>query len=139
MCHARTSLLAVVFSRLLQAHTPTATLVGNIADSSRATVGGATIQVREVSTNETRTVQSQATGEYTVTNLAPGTYEVTIDKPGFRRLRESNLQLQVGQTARLDAQLQLGAVAETIEVKADVPLVNTETATRGDVITTRNH
>src|SRR6266849_3769411 len=117
------------------AQTPSATLVGRVTDPSHAGVRGATIQVRNVNTNESRTVQSQADGEYTLSNLPPGTYEVIVDKAGFRRLHESNLELQVEQTARLDAQLLIGTTSETVEVKADVPLLNTETSSRGDVIT----
>jgi outer membrane receptor protein involved in Fe transport len=127
----------LVFAGLAAAQTPTATLVGRITDASHAGVPAATIQVRSVNTNETRTAQSQANGDYTVSNLAPGKYEVIIDKPGFKQLRESNLELQVEQTARLDALLQVGAVSESIEVTADVPLVNTETSSRGDVIVSR--
>src|ERR1700687_384930 len=127
--------LALLFAAVAAAQTPSATLVGRITDGSHAGVPGASIQVRNVNTNESRTAQSQSDGEYTVSNLSPGSYEVIIDKAGFRRLHESNLELQVEQTARLDAQLQIGTTTETVEVKADVPLLNTETSSRGDVIT----
>src|SRR5258708_4529723 len=127
----------LVFAGFAVAQTPTATLVGRINDASHAGVPAATIQVRNVNTNQLRTAQSQADGEYTVSNLAPGAYEVVIDKPGFKQLRESNLELQVGQTARLDALLQVGAVSESVEVTADVPLGKPETSSRGDVIVTR--
>jgi len=134
--------MRIVFFALLSAgfavaQTPSATLVGRITDGSHAGVPGANIQVRNVNTNESRTALSQFDGEYTVSNLPPGTYEVIVDKTGFRRLHESNLELQVEQTARLDAQLQVGATSETVEVKADVPLLNTETSSRGDVITSQ--
>ncbi len=132
-----TSLLVVLcaFASLAAAQTPSATLVGRITDASHAGIAGATVQVRSVSTNELRTTQSQADGEYTISNLQPGGYEVTIDKAGFKQLRESNLTLQVDQIARVDAQLQIGAVMQTVDVKADVPLMNTENFSRGDVIT----
>lgn len=130
-----TKLLAVALMAVsLVAQTPTATLVGRIVDASHAAVAAATIRVRAVDTNEIRTAQSQMDGEYTVSSLSPGIYEVTIEKPGFKQLRESNLELQVEQTARLDVQLEVGMVSQSVEVKADVPLLNTETFTRGDVI-----
>jgi hypothetical protein len=119
---------------LAGAQTPTATLVGRIVDASQAGVVGATVRVRDVGTNEMRIAQSQISGEYTVSNLPPATYEVTIEKEGFRQLKETNLVLQVDQTARLDAQLQIGAVSQSVDVEAVVPLLNTETSAKGDVI-----
>jgi len=124
----------LLFAGLLAAQTPTATVVGRIVDSSNAAIAGAAVRVRNVNTNEIRTAQSQFDGEYTVSSLSPGVYEVTIEKAGFKQLRESSLELQVDQTARLDARLEVGVVTQSVEVTADVPLLNTETATRGDVI-----
>jgi hypothetical protein len=126
-----------IFVGMAAAQTPTATLVGRIVDASRAGVADATIRVRSVETNEVRTAATQVDGEYTVSSLKPGFYEVTIEKAGFKQLRQTNLELQVEQVARLDATLQIGAVTQSIEVSATVPLVNTETATRGDVIAPR--
>src|SRR5258707_407613 len=108
----------LVFAGVVAAQTPTATLVGRITDASRAGVASAGIRIRHVDTNETRTAQSQPDGEYTISSLPPGMYEVIIDKPGFKELRESNLELQVGQTARIDAQLEVGAVTQSVEIRA---------------------
>jgi hypothetical protein len=131
------TLAALAFVAVVAAQTPTATLVGRVADSSRAAVPGAAIQVRRTTTNETRTAQSDANGDFTVAGLPPGTYDITIDKTGFRQVHETNLQLQVDQTARVDAQLQIGSVSETIQITADVPLLNTDTSARGDVISSQ--
>src|SRR5258708_29210520 len=98
------------------AQTPSATLVGRITDPSHAGIPSATIQVRNVNTNDSRTAQSQADGEYTVSNLPPSTYEMIVHKSGFTRLHESNLELQVEQTARLDAQLQIGTTTQTSQL-----------------------
>ena len=126
--------VVLCFAAIGAAQTPTATLVGRVEDASGASIVGAAITVRNVETGEIRTARSQADGEFTVPNLRPGGYEVNIESAGFRSLRETALKLQVDQTARLDARLQVGAVAETVEVKADVPLLNTENGSRGDVI-----
>src|SRR5262245_23274277 len=116
------------------AQTPTATLVGRIVDSTGSVVPGASVQVRETDTNKTRSAESQADGEYTISNLAPGKYDVTIDKSGFRRLVENGLELRVDQTARLNATLEVGATGQSIVITAAVPLLNTENASRGGVI-----
>jgi hypothetical protein len=126
-----------VFAALVGAQTSSATLVGRVTDVSHAPVSGATVTVRAVTTNETRTAQSQDNGEFTISDLQPTVYEVFFDKSGFKQLIEKNLKLEVGQTARLDAQLQIGAVMQRVEVEAEVPLLNTETSSRGDVITSR--
>ena len=116
------------------AQTPTATLVGRITDASHAGIVAASVKARNVDTNDVRTVQSQVSGEFTVANLEPGIYELTIEKEGFRQVRERSLELQVGQTARLDVTLDVGAVSQSVEVTASTPALNTENATRGDVI-----
>ena len=127
----------IIFAGLAVAQTPTGSIVGRVADSTHAGVPGASIRVRNVDTNLTRTVESQAEGEYTVSSLAPGIYDVVIDKAGFREVRESGLELQVDQVARVDARLEVGSVTESIEIKAETTLINTETSSRGDVISSK--
>jgi outer membrane receptor protein involved in Fe transport len=112
----------------------TSALVGRVTDASHDPVPDAVIQVRDVNTNKIRVVQSRPDGEYAVPNLSPGLYDVTISRSGFKQLRKINLELNIDQTARLDAQLDVGEVSETVEVTALVPLMNTESSSRGDVI-----
>jgi hypothetical protein len=131
---AKVLVASAVFTGLLAAQAPTANIVGRIVDSSHAGVASATIRVRDVDTNEVRTAQSQIDGQYTITNLPPGNYEIRIEKAGFKQLRETSLELLADQTARLDVTLDVGTIAQAIEVKADIPLLNTETSSRGDVI-----
>jgi hypothetical protein len=116
------------------AQNPTATLVGTVLDPAGAAVEGAQIEVRNAGTNETRKAQSDMKGEFTLANLAPGTYDVTVSMDGFRTLRETGLELQLDQEARMQYHLQVGAVSEKIEVTASVPLINTENASKGDVM-----
>ena len=125
----------VVSGASLMAQSTAAGVVGIIRDATGAAVPGASIKVQNAGTNLSRVGASNERGEFTVTNLAPGIYNVVIEKAGFQTLRQTDLELQVNQTARLELQLQIGAVSESVEVKADVPLLNTENATRGDVIT----
>ncbi len=127
----------IVLAPVCLPQTPNGSIVGRVTDASRAGIPGAAVQVRDVATNLTRSGESHDDGEFTISNLAPGIYDVTVDKPGFRQVHERDLELQVGQTARVDARLEVGSVSETIEIKADVPLINTESFSRGDVITPR--
>lgn len=128
------ALLSALAATCVMAQTSSGSLVGRVTDSTQASIGGASVQVRDVATNQLRTATTQPDGQYTVSNLPAGTYQITIDKPGFRQVRQNSFELQVDQVARLDVQLEVGSVSDTIEIKATVPLLNTETFTRGDVI-----
>src|SRR5438270_9126178 len=103
------SILApLILSGALSAQQLTATLVGQVSDAARARIAGANILVRNVDTNQVRTGKSNSNGEYTISELPSGAYNLTIDKTGFKQLRETKLDLKVGETARLDAVLEVG-------------------------------
>jgi hypothetical protein len=118
-----------------RAQAPTATLVGQVTDASKAVIPAATVEVRNMETNQVRTVMTGDQGDYTITTLAAGHYEVSTSKAGFQKVNENNLELEADQTARLDVVLQVGRVDVSVNVAADVGLLNTETSSKGDVIT----
>lgn len=118
----------------LFAQSPTATLVGTVHDASGAVVPGAKLEIRNEDTNRVKTLSTGAEGDFTVPDLAPGKYTVTAEHEGFHRLVQGGLILQVDQAARLDLVLQTGTISESVEVHADAPLLNTENATKGEVI-----
>jgi hypothetical protein len=120
---------------IAHSQTATATLVGRVTDPSHAVLPGASVEVRNTATNAARKTTTNAQGQYTITTLDPGYYDVTIRMRGFQVLRETRLQLQVGQTARLDASLTVGNTVQKVRVTADVGLLDTETSARGAVIT----
>src|SRR5690349_1584944 len=131
---AQTTIALLLIGGAASAQEAPAGIVGHITDSSHAALPNATVKVRNVNTNDVRVVHSNANGDYIVSDLPVGVFEVTIDATGFRQLREDKLELTVGQTARVDAQLQVGTVSETVQVTAAVPLMNTENFARGDII-----
>lgn len=133
----RLGLATVLIATMLPAQTASATLVGRVTDPSGASIAGATVRVRNVDTGEVRTVESLASGEYTVSYLRPGMYEATIEFPGFRPLHETGRELKLDETARLDARLDVGTSATAVEVTASAPLLNTENSSRGEVIAGR--
>ena len=119
------------------AQSTSAVVVGVIRDATGGAVPAADVTIRNVDTNISRQTVSDERGEFTLTNLAPGHYELTARKTGFHLLRETGIELQVNQTARLDLTLQIGALAESVVVSADPPLLNTENQAKGDVIVTQ--
>ena len=118
----------------ITAQTPTATLVGVVTDPAGAVVAGASVEVRDTATNEVRKTTSGEKGDFTVPNLPAGYYDVTITRDGFRVLHETGLELQLDQEARMEYRLQLGALSQRVEVMATTPLINTEDASKGDVM-----
>lgn len=131
------ALLVCVFLpvRLAIAQVPTATLVGQVFDSSKAVIPGATVQIRDTATNQIRTTQTGTQGDYTISNLNAGDFDVTISKPGFQTMHETQLVLAADQTARLDATLLIGKATETVDVSSSAGLLNTDNSTLGNVIT----
>lgn len=119
------------------AQNPTASLVGTIADPTGAAVAGARVEAHNTDTSETRRATSGIKGEFAVTNLPPGTYEITVVKEGFRTIRRPGVQLQMEQAARLEFRLEVGAVNQSVEVTGSIPLLNTENPVKGEVMAAR--
>jgi hypothetical protein len=110
------------------------TILGNVSDPTGAAVGGANVTVRNTQTNLAISTRTNAEGFYTSPPLNVGSYEVSVEHPGFKKTVRSAIDLQVDQRAEVNLVLTLGAVGESVEVSADTPLVNTEDATIGQVI-----
>jgi len=127
-------LVLIAAGSSLFAQVTTASIVGTVNDSSGGVIPGAAIQARAVATNQIRDAKGDADGNYILTNLPIGEYEVTISSNGFRTEVNKGLVLQIAQRARLDIILQTGSVSESIVVTAEVPIINTEDAVFGDVI-----
>lgn len=110
-----------------------ATIVGRVGDQSGAVVVGAKVTVTNTGTNDSRTSLTDAEGNYTVPQLPPGDYSVTVERAGFSKVLR-RVVLETGQVTRIDAELRTGAVSQTIEVEAAAPLVNTEDSALGNVV-----
>ncbi|MEY3284639.1 MAG: hypothetical protein RIR86_2652 [Acidobacteriota bacterium] len=114
-----------------------ASVTGQVTDASGAVVPGAAITARNVATNATYRTTSGEDGEYALRNLDPGSYAVTVEKAGFRKLLREGIVLQVGAQVTLGLQVQTGDVNEAITVREDIAQLQTETAIRGLVIDER--
>ena len=111
------------------------TLVGRVTDAQDAVIPGAMVTATNQSTNIARSVQTGATGDYSVLNLLPGTYEVSVEMDGFKKALIESIALRVNESVRVDVALQVGEVVETIEVSSTVaPLLETTRSTLGTVV-----
>jgi Carboxypeptidase regulatory-like domain len=111
-----------------------AALSGETRDASGAVVAGAIVTAVNVGTNAARSVTTNEAGDYSFPSLPPGTYTVKIEKTGFKTVIRNEIELQVQQSARVDFEMQVGQVSESIEVRASATLLATEDATVGTVI-----
>src|SRR5450755_4560889 len=110
------------------------TILGSVQDATGAAVAGAKITITETGKGTTGTYQSDQAGEYNVPFLIPGTYTVSAEKDGFKRSITRDVVLDVDQRARVDFQLQIGEVSQTLEVTAAAPLVQSESSELGEVV-----
>ena len=134
---AACAVIALFFSKCLVAQVTTGTILGTVVDATGAPVTAAKVTILEVNKNITQQVETDDTGSYNVPFLNPGTYTVSVEKEGFKKSVSTTIPLQVDEKARTDFSLQLGNVSETVEVTATAPLIRSESAELGEVITTR--
>jgi hypothetical protein len=111
-----------------------ATVKGQVTDTSQAALPGATVTVRNQETNEVATATTNNEGNYTIPFLRPGIYALTVEMSGFQKYTRSDMRLEVGQVAQINAQLGVGGVTESVNVSAEAPLLETSKADRGTVI-----
>ncbi len=102
------------------------TITGTVADTTGAVVASAAIEVRNVETGAVYQAATSTTGNYTLTQLPTGTYQLTVTVPGFKKFVRENLLLPVAQTLRVDAVLEVGANSESVTIAAESPLLKTE-------------
>ena len=127
---AALGILAVLFAVTSPAQSTFGEFTGTVKDPSGAVVAGATITVKNLGTSAIRTADPHPTGSYTVVNLEPATYEITMKAQGFQKKTYTNLPLQSRETVRVDGTLGLATQAQTVEVnvQAEAP-INTECPT----------
>jgi len=128
--------LLLIFAAVpASAQRATASIAGLVTDSSGAPIPGALVVVKSSSTGLQRSITSNDSGYYTITALPAGPYSITVTKEGFSTFGVPELVLQVDQNATANAQLQVGAVSESISVVGTVAAVDTRAATLNTVIT----
>jgi carboxypeptidase family protein len=127
-------LLAIVIGILLapSAFAQNAQITGSVKDSSGAIIPGATVTARNVDTGLTRTAVTEGSGEYRLPSLPPGRYSVAVELSGFSTETRPDIILIIDQTAILNFTLKPAAIAETVTVTGDSPIVD---VTRSDVST----
>ncbi len=127
-------LILMALSSASQAQVTGGTISGTVTDEQSAAVAGATITILNVGKGETRTATTSDNGFYTVANLVPGNYDVTVTASGFSTAVQKNLVIEVGQEVRTNVQLKIGGVSANVEIATDPVAINTTSATLSNVV-----
>ncbi|HKP86108.1 MAG TPA: TonB-dependent receptor [Blastocatellia bacterium] len=117
------------------AQVSTGDLTGRVLDPQGNVVAGATVTAKNNATDLTRTTTTNDEGSYTLTQLPPGTYEITVEAKGFSRALQKDFEVNVGTKPTLNFELKAGGAAETIEVLGSSPLIETTRSEIGGVVT----
>src|SRR5437879_9141794 len=113
------------------------TIVGSVVDSSGAAITDANVTLTNLGTSEKRTQSSGSDGLFTFVNLFPGQYRIDVEKQGFKHLTRSPITVEVQQTSRVEATLQVGEVSQVVEVTSETPLLQSEPSSLGTAVDTR--
>lgn len=113
----------------------TAALSGTVRDAQGGVIPGATVTVSNPATGVTRTAVTGDRGVFGVPGLAPGTYTVKVELSGFKTYVREQVPLRVDSTTQMDAELTVGALAETVTVTEATPIINASDASLGNVMT----
>lgn len=110
-----------------------ATVTGRVTDASGGVVAGARITIANTGTNESRLVEANEEGEYTLPQLSPGDYKMVVEKAGFKKVLQ-RFSLETGQGARIDLVLTAGELSDQVEISAVTPVISAEDAALGNVV-----
>ena len=118
----------------LRAQTTNGSIQGTVTDPSGAAIGGASVTGRNLDTGLTITTVTTDAGLYSLANLPPGRYSVTIQGPGLKKYSREGVTVQTDATVALDVQMELGAVSDNVTVIADASQLETATSDIGSTV-----
>jgi hypothetical protein len=112
------------------------TITGAVADPAGAVVAAAKVEAKNVATGAVYEAISTGTGNYTLSQLPAGSYQLTVTVPGFKTFVRQNITVQVAGTLRIDVALEVGATNESVTVTEEAPLLKTESGELSHNVTT---
>jgi len=119
---------AALFAVSAFAQTDRGSITGTIIDPGGAVVANATVLATESETQAQYTTITTATGNYTLAEMPPGVYSLTVEVPGFKRFIQQGIRVQVAAVGTVDIKLEVGSAAESITITADATLLRTESS-----------
>jgi hypothetical protein len=131
------SLVVLGTNLSLSAQSTYGSIAGAVTDASGAAISDANVTLTNVGTGEKRTQTTGNDGLFTFVNLFPGQYRVDVEKQGFKHFARTDVTVEVQQSTRVDVPLQVGQVSQVVEVTSETPLLQTESASLGQVVEQR--
>ena len=122
----------------LWAQSDRGTITGTVTDPSGAVIAGASVTAINTATGVSTKTTTSSAGNYQVPLLRAGRYEITVEQAGLKRFVQSGIDLEVGQTVRVDVAMQLGQSTQTVQVTAQAELLQKDTSDRGTVVSARD-
>ncbi len=126
--------LSLTFGVCALAQDARGAIMGRVTDPQGAVIPNAKVAVTNTETNEVRRLVTNDTGYYEANFLEPSSYSITVEAAGFKKMVRSGVTVNVGGRAEINLTLDVGALAETVEVTADAPLLETTSASGGRVL-----
>ena len=132
LAHALAALL--LSASFLSAQSTYGGLRGQVTDPGGAIIANAKVSLTNAGTNDTRSTITSGTGEYVFNQVIPATYSVAVESPGFKKFSRTGVIVETQSQVGVDVRLEVGQVTETVMVTEEVPLIETATASQGQVI-----
>jgi hypothetical protein len=126
--------LALLAPRIAAAQAVSGTILGTVKDSTGAVLAGAKVSVTNEGTGFTRTVTTDAAGDYTIPQIPTGKYTVLAELEGFKAGALSNIDVGVDQRVRIDVGLEVGQITESVTIEATTPLLQTSSSELGTTV-----
>jgi len=137
LCIALNLFLAFALVPLALAQSSTGVISGTVKDSTGAVIPNVTVAITHLQTDRQVTTATNERGEYVSIPLSVGSYRVEATLSGFKRAVRSSITLEVQQNAQVDLLLEVGEIAERVEVVGEAPLLEASTSTLGKVVDNR--
>lgn len=136
LCATATLVVTVLLAApaLARAQAVNGALVGNLTDQSGLALPGATVTITETNTNISYTTPTNQSGYYTFPSLKDGTYRVVGELAGFKKVMREGVIVAVNTTVRVDLKMEVGTIQETITVRGESPVLQTDRSDTGRII-----
>jgi Carboxypeptidase regulatory-like domain len=116
----------------------TTSLVGTVSDTSGKSIPNAKVTAVEAGTQDTHTTLTTEQGYYAIEFVRVGTYNITVECPGFQKVTKTGIPVDINQTVRTDVTLAVGAISQSVTVEAATAAIKTDDAAVSEIISTRN-